>query len=269
MKISSFHVRDAAGLNEVPVVVSIPHSGIYMPEAIRERLASENVRRLPMTDWHLHHLVDFLPAMGITTIYGTYSRFVADVNRPLVYQGTGTAEGFVPHTTFSGEPIYAEPLATSELSTRRDLVYAPYHARLTELIQSRVTRFGGAVLIDLHSLDPQSHAPAELPQADVYLGDGMRETNSGWLTEIFEKGFRSAGLAVRRNQPFSGGYITRHYGKMPRVAALHVELRRGLYLDEGRPDHFPTDAGFNAFKTILSDVFTGLVQRIRARGVPR
>ncbi|HSN18954.1 MAG TPA: N-formylglutamate amidohydrolase, partial [Gammaproteobacteria bacterium] len=79
MKISSFHIREAIGTNAVPVIVSIPHAGIYVPEAMRDRFASQDIRRLPMTDWHLHHLLDFLPAMGITTIYGTYSRFVADV----------------------------------------------------------------------------------------------------------------------------------------------------------------------------------------------
>ena len=81
MKISSFHVREA-GMKQVPVVVSIPHCGIYVPESIRERFASGQVRNLPTTDWYLHHLCDFLPAMGITTLYGTYSRLVADIDTP-------------------------------------------------------------------------------------------------------------------------------------------------------------------------------------------
>ncbi|HEY3860206.1 MAG TPA: N-formylglutamate amidohydrolase, partial [Gammaproteobacteria bacterium] len=81
MKITSFHIRDASN-KEVPIVVSIPHTGIYVPESIRAEFASSYIGSLPMTDWYLHHLYDFLPAMGVTTIYGTYSRFVADVNRP-------------------------------------------------------------------------------------------------------------------------------------------------------------------------------------------
>ncbi|HSN17550.1 MAG TPA: N-formylglutamate amidohydrolase, partial [Gammaproteobacteria bacterium] len=206
-------------------------------------------------------------AMGITTIYGTYSRFVADVNRPPILHGAGSTASYVASTTFQGEPIYSDSLDDADLTARRDLVYAPYHARLTELIQSRVSRSGGAVLLDMHSLDPQVHSATQLPPADVYLGDGMGETNSGWLTDVIERGFRSAGLEVRRNQPFSGGYITRHYGTLPRVSALHVELRQGLYLQENEPDRLPTHAGFNAFKSTLSDVFTGLVHQIQARGI--
>lgn len=266
MKISSFHIRDA-GLNEIPVVVNIPHSGIYVPERMRADFASPGVRSLPMTDWYLHHLLDFLPAMGITTIYGTYSRFVADVNRPPpLLRGTGTSDGFVPEETFWGDPIYSQPPSADDLASRRDLVYAPYHARLTEMLQSRITRFGCVALVDMHSLDPRVAAHRQLPRADVYLGDGNGTSNSGWLTSTFERGFRGLGLDVRRNQPFSGGYIARHYGAMPRVAALHVELRRSLYLDENQPDRFPTNAGFTSFKSTLSDVFTGLVSEIRRRG---
>ena len=41
------------------------------------------------------------------------------------------------------------------------------------------------------------------------------------------------GYAVRRNDPYAGGYITRHYGR-PRegVHALQIEIARGLYMDE-------------------------------------
>ena len=43
------------------------------------------------------------------------------------------------------------------------------------------------------------------------------------------------GYSVRRNDPYAGGYITRHYGR-PRegVHALQIEIARDLYMDEGR-----------------------------------
>src|SRR5574337_2006754 len=62
---------------ETPLLVSIPHTGTYVPPEIDAQFASDYIRGLPMTDWHLHHLYDFLPALGATTIYATYSRFVA------------------------------------------------------------------------------------------------------------------------------------------------------------------------------------------------
>ena len=43
------------------------------------------------------------------------------------------------------------------------------------------------------------------------------------------------GYTVRRNDPYAGGYITRHYGR-PRegVHALQIEVARRLYMDETR-----------------------------------
>ena len=43
------------------------------------------------------------------------------------------------------------------------------------------------------------------------------------------------GYRVRRNDPYAGGYVTRHYGR-PRdaVHALQIEIARSLYMDEAR-----------------------------------
>ena len=45
---------------------------------------------------------------------------------------------------------------------------------------------------------------------------------------------------MRRNDPYAGGYITRHYGR-PRegVHALQIEIARELYMDEGRIERLP------------------------------
>jgi N-formylglutamate deformylase len=267
MKIPSFHIRDASN-REVPIVVSIPHTGIYVPEAIRAEFASSYIAGLPMTDWHLHHLYDFLPAMGVTTIYATYSRFVADVNRPPddkpLYPGRFETS-FVAQKTFWGEDIYTQPPSQAEINTRRVMVHAPYHARLMELLQSRITRFGGVVLIDAHSVASRANLLHDALRDDIYLGDREGRSNSGWLTSTVERSFRSKGLSVSRNNPYKGGYITDHYGAMPRVAALQVEMRWGLYLDESYPEKTPTHAKFGAFKSVLSDVFTGLLSEIKER----
>jgi N-formylglutamate deformylase len=268
MKISSFHVRDAS-TTEVPIVVSIPHTGIYVPDTIRADFASGYIRSLPMTDWYLHHLYDFLPSLGVTTIYATYSRFVADLNRPpddrALYPGRFET-GMVATKTFWGEDIYHTPPPQEEITRRRDLVYAPYHARLAELLQSRITRFGGVVLIDAHSVASKANLLHDRLEHDIYLGDRDGKSNSGWLTETVEHGFTAAGRTVRRNRPYKGGYITEHYGSLPRVAALQVEMRWGLYLDEQVPDRNPVGTPrFTGFKNVLSEVFMSLIAEIHKR----
>ena len=267
MEIAPFQVREASGL-ELPVLVSIPHTGTYVPDSIAADFASDYIRGLPMTDWHLHHLYDFLPALGATTIYATYSRFVADLNRPPddtpLYPGRFET-GFVATQTFWGDDIYRTPPHAEEVARRREVVHAPYHAKLAELLQSKVTRFGGAVLIDAHSVATRANRlHAELGD-DIYLGDRDGKTNSGWLTANAEEGFRAAGLRVVRNAPYKGGYITAHYGALPQVAALQVEMRWGLYLDEAHPQQGPGHPRFGAFKQLLQRVFTDLLAEVQGR----
>jgi N-formylglutamate amidohydrolase len=36
---------------------------------------------------------------------------------------------------------------------------------------------------------------------------------------------------VAKNERFTGGYITRHYGSIPNVESLQIELRFPAYLD--------------------------------------
>lgn len=267
LKISSFHVREA-GSKEIPVVVSIPHCGIYVPEAMRAKFASGYIRSLPDTDWYLHHLCDFLPAMGITTIYGTYNRFVADIDCPLdsAQPGHPRIPSFVPLKSLDGETIYTELPTAQEINARRDLVYAPYHSRLNELLQSRITRFGAVALVDLHSF-PSKPAMGchESSPSQVCLGDDNGRANPGWLTGAAQHAFTHAGLGISRNGPIRGRYIVPHYGALPRISALYAGLRQDLYvLDEQHPDRTPTHAGFRAFKSLLSDVFTGLAGEITA-----
>jgi N-formylglutamate deformylase len=262
LKISSFHVREAS-TKEVPVVVNIPHCGIYVPEAIRENFASGYIRSLPLTDWYLHHLCDFLPGMGITTIYGTYSRFVADIDAPAGGSNPRTIDTpFVPLKTPNGDDVYTQPPTQHDIQMRRDLVYAPYHARLSELLQSRITRFGSVALVDLHSFP--SRIVTDDGSTQVYLGDDGGRANPGWLTAAARHAFTHAGLTTSRNRPFRGDYIVKHYGGLPRVSAVYMGLRWDLYLDEQHPERTPSHAGFRAFKSMLSDVFTNLIGEINA-----
>jgi N-formylglutamate deformylase len=261
MNIQPYQVREPAA-DETPLLVSIPHTGIYLPEAIAADFASDYIRSLPMTDWHLHELYDFLPALGVTTIYATYSRFVADLNRPPdnapLYPGRFET-GFVALKTFWGEEIYRTPPSEDEIARRRDLVHAPYHAKLRELLQAKIEKFGHAVLIDAHSVASRANQVHSALTEDIYLGDRDGASNSGWLTQIAETAFRAEKLRVVRNQPYKGGYITQHYGKLPQVDALQIEMRWGLYMDERNPAGAVRHPKFKQMKTILGNACRAIV----------
>ena len=72
------------------------------------------------------------------------------------------------------------------------------------------------------------------------------------------------GYTVRRNDPYAGGYITRHYGR-PRegIHALQIEIARELYMDEGRIERL---SGFEAVRQSVTRLIAGLAQAIDAAG---
>ncbi|MGH8283422.1 MAG: N-formylglutamate amidohydrolase [Gammaproteobacteria bacterium] len=268
MELKSYEIREPS-VDEIPVLVSIPHTGTYVPEAIAAEFASDYIRSLPMTDWHLHHLYDFLPALGATTIYATCSRFVADLNRPPddqpLYPGRFET-GFVALKTFWGESIYRTPPSQEEKNRRLEQVHAPYHAKLLKLIQEKIKKFDHVVLIDAHSVASRANLPHSELKGHIYLGDRDGKSCAPWLIDIVETGFQKAGLIVTRNNPYKGGYITEHYGKMDQVDALQIEMCERVYMDENDPAGALTHPNFNTAKIRIRAVMEAVcAEAVRQR----
>ena len=65
-----------------PLLVSIPHCGVAIPEEISARL-TEVARLSSDTDWYLGALYrPLLEGRDVTIISAHYSRYVIDLNRP-------------------------------------------------------------------------------------------------------------------------------------------------------------------------------------------
>ena len=58
-----------------PLLISIPHSGVYLPPLLAERLGPE-AREVPDTDWHLERLYDFAKDMGASILAATVVSFL-------------------------------------------------------------------------------------------------------------------------------------------------------------------------------------------------
>jgi len=247
----------------LPLVVSIPHTGVRVPEGVSRFFASEAMHSLPNTDWHLHELYDFLPELGVTTIHAVYSRFVVDLNRPPenkpLYPGRFET-GLVPHQTFHGDDIWTHPPDEDEVERRRQLYHQPYHDQLKALLEDTRERFGRAVLIDAHSI---MSAPTQINDEllnDIYLGDQEGQTCGEWLIGGLQSGFEAAGLRVVRNYPFKGGYITRHYGAMEGVEACQIEMAQRVYMNEQDPANGPRHERFDQTRQVLRAVLERLIQ---------
>lgn len=247
------------------MVVSIPHTGTLLPADIAASLASDAMRAQPMTDWHLHDLYDFLPRLGIVTVYAVYSRFVVDLNRaprpaPL-YPGRFET-GLVPLETFDGEAVFAEPPDPELVEQRRLAYHAPYHDSLTGLLDETVSRFGRAVLIDAHSVASTGNR-IHGPLADeIFLGDRDGRSCGPWLTRRLEAAFVDQGMAVVCNAPYKGGYITEHYGQRAKVDALQIEMAQRVYMDEADPAGAHALPRFAETRRKLENVFRVLAESL-------
>lgn len=166
------------------LLVSIPHSGMYLPEDIESQMTGSG-RRLKDADWYVDRLYNFLGDSEVSVLKANYSRYVIDLNRPadgtMLYPGKSETE-LCPTTTFSNEKLYkdgTEPTAEN-VRWRTEQYWQPYHARLRDELNRIRTKFGYAILWDAHSI--RSEVPrffeGHLPELNLGTADGSSCDNS-------------------------------------------------------------------------------------------
>ena len=230
-----------------PLLVSMPHVGLEVPEAIRNRL-SDAAQGLPDTDWHVDRLYDFLEDIGASWIAANYSRYVIDLNRApdgqALYSGARETE-LCPTTTFADEPLYRDGQGPDEtdVAERLERYWRPYHERLSETLAALRERHGQVVLWDAHSILSQVPRFFEGRLPDLNLGSRSGTSAAPSLIERVATVARGAeGFSQAVDGRFKGGYITRNYGRpQAGIHALQLELSQITYMAEQPPFSFRED----------------------------
>ena len=222
---------------DVPLIVSFPHTGTELPEALASQFLSPWLARRD-ADWWVHELYAFAQQMGATTVRTAVSRSVIDVNRDpsgtSLYPGQNTT-GLCPLTTFDNQTLYRDGHGPdeAEIARRRDTWFMPYHDALAAEIARLRAGHGTVVVYDAHSI--RSHIPhlfdGQLPQFN--LGTNGDTTCDNALTDVVDNLCAMSGMSHVRNGRFKGGYITRHYSDIPGgVHTLQMELACRGYMHE-------------------------------------
>ncbi|HET6335006.1 MAG TPA: N-formylglutamate deformylase [Polyangiales bacterium] len=236
---------------DAPLIVSFPHTGVEIPNAIEEHTVSAWLSRKDADYW-VHLLYDFARELGATTLRTTISRTVIDVNRDpsgvSLYPGQ-TTTGLCPIETFDGEALYLlerEP-DVAEIARRRVTFFDPYHAALRTEIERLAAAHARVVLYDAHSI--RSVAPrlfkGTLPHLNIGTFDGKScaPALAGAIEAICDRVAPTFSRVT--NGRFKGGWTTRHYGQPERgVHAVQMELACRGYLRE--PDAPLTAANWPA-----------------------
>ncbi len=221
-----------------PLLVSVPHDGTALPDAIAARMQAD-ARRVPDTDWHVGRLYEVARAMGASIIVPKYSRYVVDLNRSpddaSLYPGHNTT-GLCPVVQFSGEPIYLDGQAPTaeEIDVRIETYWRPYHDALRAELDRIRQRHGKVVLWEGHSIRGQVPFLFDGRLPDLNLGTASGRSCTPALQARLEAvlGAQSRYDWVS-NARFKGGYITRHYGAPESgVEAVQLEISQRNYMDE-------------------------------------
>lgn len=253
---------------KLPLLISFPHSGTYVPPELAERLTREALD-LPDTDWFVPELYHFHRELGVAVICATHTRYVVDLNRPPdgapLYPGLRETT-VCPTETFDGERLYvkgADP-TPGEIAERLRRYWQPYHDKLDELTQQIVRRHGYCILWDAHSIHSTVPSLFDGRLPDLNIGTAGGGSCSPDLPARMIARLRAQkAFSYVLDGRFKGGYITRHYGNpAARIHAVQLEIAQSAYLLESRAPVFEASRAHplgSVLRGLLQDVLDGRV----------
>ena len=237
-----------------PLVFSSPHSGRDYPAdfVAASKLDAIVLRR--SEDAFVDEIFASATDFGAPLLCALFPRAYVDANReayeldPTMFDDPMPSHvrtkstritaglGTVPRVVSEGIEIYRDKLKYDNARSRIERFHCTYHQTLNHLIKLTKASFGGAILIDCHSM-PSFGSPGvrrhSLKNVDIVLGDNHGTSCATKITDTAEDALAAMGYRVKRNIPYAGGFITRYYGQPTKgVHALQIEINRSLYMDE-------------------------------------
>ncbi|MBN9888386.1 N-formylglutamate amidohydrolase [Salipiger abyssi] len=260
------------------VVFASPHSGRDYPWSFLRGTVLDEQSIRSSEDAFVDRLFDCAPQFGAPLLRAGAPRAFIDLNRsvdeldPALIEGVrrgghnprvSSGLGVVPRVVANGRAIYRGKLPLAEAERRISRYWHPYHQQLRGLLERARAQHGEAILIDCHSMPHEAVegvARSSGRRPEIVIGDRFGASAAPEIVARVEAAFAGAGLAVVRNTPFAGAYVTQAYGRPSRGQhAIQVEIDRSIYMDEAR---IRPNAQFQAFRRLLR----GVVAEIAAIG---
>jgi N-formylglutamate deformylase len=237
---------------KLPFVLSLPHCSNRIPAELRGDLALNEVETEESTDVGTAEIFGTLPAAAV--LWASWSRLAVDLNRNPAQRDR---KGIVALIDYGGRKVFRPDSLPNEEEVERRIqaYYWPYHHRLREALEIPAVR----VLFDCHSLygvGPEEAPDRGLKRKDITLSnngdtDGCPLPSLGRITcatetlQVMKRAFEESGFSVSINRPYSGGYITTHYGHTRAghgMLAVQIEINQDLYCRPGSIEVVPEKA---------------------------
>ena len=239
------------------LVLDSPHSGTHYPADFLFNCDALALRQAE--DTHVEKLYDFASAMGAHWIEAYFPRSYLDVNRNtsemdqtlLDAPWPGPVEtnaqtlskvrlgkGLIWRTTDDGLPIYKRKLTVAEVQARIANCWQPYHAAVSNAIDTAHSQHGYCVHINCHSMPAiacsnATDFPGEV-HADFVVGDRDGTSANPAVSKMICAFLSSLGYSVAYNHPYKGVELVRRYSNpAAQRHSIQLEINRKLYMDEG------------------------------------
>jgi N-formylglutamate amidohydrolase len=249
------------------VLVEVPHSGLQVPPEVESEIDATPSAMLRDSDIYVDQLYQRAPEQGATLLVSRVSRYVVDLNRgpddvdlaavpkhPRARHSP--ARGVVWRARTDGTPLLRSPLTIEQFTRRLELFYEPYHRTLREVATQIREQHGQVMILAAHSMPSAGRrvlGGGEVRRADVVPGTRGRSTADGRIIDLIDSHFRAAGLSVKHDDPYRGGWTTSTYGAPKRGQhAVQIELNRALYVDEQTSEIKKND--FVQLQTVLDQL---------------
>jgi N-formylglutamate amidohydrolase len=166
--------------------------------------------------------------------------------------------GIVPARTQQHGYLWRRAISPRQLDERLDQAHRPYHRAIEDQLGLLIDRFGGAILLDCHSMPPP---PAGIPP--IVFGDGRGRTADPWISKAAVAITGRCGFEAGLNDPFAGGHVIERHARPGRgVHALQLEIDRRCYLDQALA---APGAGFDAVATLIETLAVELGEALLGR----
>jgi len=205
----------------LPILLSVPHAGTAMPAELADLvcLSQDDV----VKDGDEQAAEIYLPLRAhVTHLVNTD---VARVRRRQSLPRRLPERRRHQDAYLLGVPVCKKAPGQQVIATLLEKYYCPYHKSLTDLARGRGLRVG----VDCHTMaavgPPVGPDPGRgRPAARVSDADGQA-CDPAWTGELARRLQAAMQGKVRVNDPFRGGYTTRHHAK--EMPWLQLELSRG------------------------------------------
>ena len=208
-----------------PILLSIPHSGLEIPEGIQIRI-NPKAKRIH-TDWEMDTFIKDFP---FTSISSKISRYVVDVNRSK-YTSKTSALPSIPKYDEDGNSLFKQYPSKAIQQQWLKEFYTPYYDAILEQLSLKEQNFSKICLLDLHSYD-NKHFKTEEIILSTRNGATISNESLNFIVDCFEK----EKLSIQVDTPFKGGNIIHEISKQPNVEAIQIEIPYSLYLHHNTLD---------------------------------